>query len=166
MIGINLRELTAQLENEGVEKFNQPYDQLLQAIEEKKARTAVQVLCALIRSLSMKNALLAGLAHWPVKRRLAFGVVPDRLRHLSPRPGHGLMISGKPFRHQAILVGHGPADPRGRIVFRPEPAPEIKERDDQLPGSADRRPENTAGRRDGHRRPDAAVAACRQGNGQ
>jgi hypothetical protein len=52
MIGINLRELTAQLENEGIEKFNQPYDQLLQAIEEKKARAPIQVLCALIRSLS------------------------------------------------------------------------------------------------------------------
>jgi transaldolase len=41
-IGINLQELTAQLENEGVEKFNQPYDQLLQAIEEKKARTPIR----------------------------------------------------------------------------------------------------------------------------
>lgn len=38
-IGINLDELTAQLESEGIEKFNKPYDQLLQAIEGKKAQT-------------------------------------------------------------------------------------------------------------------------------
>jgi transaldolase len=38
-IGINLDELTAQLETEGIEKFNKPYDRLLLAIEEKKAQT-------------------------------------------------------------------------------------------------------------------------------
>jgi transaldolase len=38
-IGINLDELTAQLESEGIEKFNKPYDRLLQAIEGKKAQT-------------------------------------------------------------------------------------------------------------------------------
>ncbi|MDB5128679.1 transaldolase [Mucilaginibacter sp.] len=34
--GINIDEITQQLEDEGIEKFNKPYDQLLQAIEEKK----------------------------------------------------------------------------------------------------------------------------------
>jgi transaldolase/transaldolase/glucose-6-phosphate isomerase len=34
--GINIDEITQQLENEGIEKFNKPYDQLLEAIEEKK----------------------------------------------------------------------------------------------------------------------------------
>jgi transaldolase/transaldolase/glucose-6-phosphate isomerase len=38
-IGINIDEVTAQLETEAIEKFNKPYDQLLQAIEEKKARS-------------------------------------------------------------------------------------------------------------------------------
>jgi transaldolase len=37
-IGIDLDELTRQLENEGIEKFNKPYDQLLQTIEEKKGQ--------------------------------------------------------------------------------------------------------------------------------
>ncbi|MDB4924445.1 transaldolase [Mucilaginibacter sp.] len=41
-IGINIDEVTAQLENEGIEKFNKPYDQLLQAIEEKKARSPLK----------------------------------------------------------------------------------------------------------------------------
>lgn len=34
--GINIDDITQQLEDEGVEKFNKPYDQLLQAIEEKR----------------------------------------------------------------------------------------------------------------------------------
>ena len=38
-IGINIDEVTAQLEREAIEKFNKPYDQLLQAIGEKKARS-------------------------------------------------------------------------------------------------------------------------------
>lgn len=36
-IGIDLKVIGTQLENEGIEKFNRPYDKLLQAIEEKKA---------------------------------------------------------------------------------------------------------------------------------
>ena len=36
-IGIDLKVISTQLENEGIEKFNRPYDKLLQAIEEKKA---------------------------------------------------------------------------------------------------------------------------------
>lgn len=36
-IGIDLNAVSAQLENEGIEKFNRPYDQLLAAIEGKKA---------------------------------------------------------------------------------------------------------------------------------
>ncbi|WP_285057418.1 transaldolase [Pedobacter ginsengisoli] len=39
-IGIDLAEIGAQLEKEGIEKFNKPYDQLLQAIEEKKSSIA------------------------------------------------------------------------------------------------------------------------------
>lgn len=35
-IGIDLKVIGTQLENEGIEKFNRPYDKLLQAIEEKK----------------------------------------------------------------------------------------------------------------------------------
>jgi transaldolase len=35
-IGIDLAEISVQLENEGIEKFNRPYDKLLKAIEEKK----------------------------------------------------------------------------------------------------------------------------------
>jgi transaldolase len=35
-IGVDLTELTEQLEKEGIEKFNKPYDELLQAIDEKK----------------------------------------------------------------------------------------------------------------------------------
>ncbi|SMD10438.1 transaldolase [Pedobacter nyackensis] len=35
-IGIDLRVISNQLENEGIEKFNHPYDKLLKAIEEKK----------------------------------------------------------------------------------------------------------------------------------
>jgi transaldolase len=35
-IGINIDEITQQLEDEGIEKFNKPYDKLLQAIEGKK----------------------------------------------------------------------------------------------------------------------------------
>jgi hypothetical protein len=65
----------------------------------------------------LKNVLLAGSAHWPVNRRLAIGVVPDRLRHLSPGPGHGLMISGKPFRHQAILLGTALLIPVAGLYF-------------------------------------------------
>jgi transaldolase len=38
-IGISIDEITALLENEGIEKFNKPYDQLLQAIEKKKGHT-------------------------------------------------------------------------------------------------------------------------------
>ncbi|WP_316815131.1 transaldolase [Pedobacter nyackensis] len=36
-IGIDLTQISKQLEDEGIEKFNRPYDQLLQVIEEKKA---------------------------------------------------------------------------------------------------------------------------------
>lgn len=36
-IGIDLNLISSQLEIEGIEKFNRPYDKLLQAIEEKKA---------------------------------------------------------------------------------------------------------------------------------
>jgi transaldolase len=39
-IGINVAELTARLEKEGIEKFNRPYDRLLQAIEHKKGQLA------------------------------------------------------------------------------------------------------------------------------
>lgn len=35
-IGIDLNVISTQLENQGIEKFNRPYDKLLQAIEEKK----------------------------------------------------------------------------------------------------------------------------------
>lgn len=36
--GINLDEVTQQLEDEGIEKFNQPYDKLLEAIEQQKKK--------------------------------------------------------------------------------------------------------------------------------
>jgi len=36
LIGINLQNIASQLEDEGIEKFNKPYDQLLKAIEDKK----------------------------------------------------------------------------------------------------------------------------------
>jgi transaldolase/transaldolase/glucose-6-phosphate isomerase len=36
--GINLDELTQQLEEEGVQKFNKAYDSLLKAIAEKKQK--------------------------------------------------------------------------------------------------------------------------------
>jgi len=39
MLDINLRYLAVQLENEGIEKFNKPYDQLLQAIAGKRGKT-------------------------------------------------------------------------------------------------------------------------------
>ncbi|RYY30628.1 MAG: transaldolase, partial [Sphingobacteriaceae bacterium] len=34
--GIDLDKITQQLEDEGIEKFNQPYDNLLAAIEKQK----------------------------------------------------------------------------------------------------------------------------------
>ena len=36
--GINLDALTQQLEDEGIEKFNAPFEKLLKAIEENKAK--------------------------------------------------------------------------------------------------------------------------------
>ncbi|MFA6082892.1 transaldolase [Mucilaginibacter sp.] len=41
--GINIDEITAQLESEAIEKFNKPYDQLLEAIEDKKGHTIAAI---------------------------------------------------------------------------------------------------------------------------
>lgn len=38
-IGVNLETLTQQLEDEGIEKFNKPYEKLLKAIDEQKNKT-------------------------------------------------------------------------------------------------------------------------------
>lgn len=37
-IGINIDEITQQLENEGIEKFNKPYEKLLKAIDDQKKK--------------------------------------------------------------------------------------------------------------------------------
>jgi transaldolase len=37
-IGINIDEITQKLEDEGIEKFNKPFEKLLQAIEDQKAK--------------------------------------------------------------------------------------------------------------------------------
>lgn len=37
--GIDIDQVTQQLEDEGIEKFNQPYDKLMEAIEKQKAQT-------------------------------------------------------------------------------------------------------------------------------
>ena len=37
-LGMDLDQLTQQLEDEGVEKFNQPYDTLMKTIEKKRAQ--------------------------------------------------------------------------------------------------------------------------------
>ena len=39
-MGIDLDAVTQQLEREGIEKFNQPYDRLMAALEEKRAAAA------------------------------------------------------------------------------------------------------------------------------
>jgi transaldolase len=39
-LGIRLDEVTEQLEREGIEKFNQPYDRLIAALEEKRSAAA------------------------------------------------------------------------------------------------------------------------------
>ncbi|MGP8050396.1 MAG: transaldolase [Desulfobaccales bacterium] len=39
-LGIDLNQVTQQLEDEGVEKFNQPYDKLLESLEGKRRQTA------------------------------------------------------------------------------------------------------------------------------
>jgi transaldolase len=35
-LGIDLNQVTQQLEDEGVEKFNQPYDKLMRSLEDKR----------------------------------------------------------------------------------------------------------------------------------
>ena len=37
-IGIDIDAITQQLEDEGIEKFNKPFEKLLQAIEDQKAK--------------------------------------------------------------------------------------------------------------------------------
>ncbi|MBS1525460.1 MAG: transaldolase, partial [Bacteroidetes bacterium] len=37
-VGINIDEITQKLEDEGIEKFNKPFEKLLQAIEDQKAK--------------------------------------------------------------------------------------------------------------------------------
>jgi transaldolase len=43
-VGIDLDAVTQQLEREGIEKFNQPYDRLMAALEKKRAAAAEQRL--------------------------------------------------------------------------------------------------------------------------
>jgi len=37
-VGINIDEITQKLEDEGIDKFNKPFEKLLQAIEDQKAK--------------------------------------------------------------------------------------------------------------------------------
>jgi len=41
-LGIDLDAVTQQLEQEGIEKFNQPYDRLMASLEEKRAAAVDQ----------------------------------------------------------------------------------------------------------------------------
>jgi transaldolase len=36
--GINIDKITQQLEDEGIDKFNKPFEKLLQSIEDQKAK--------------------------------------------------------------------------------------------------------------------------------
>jgi transaldolase/transaldolase/glucose-6-phosphate isomerase len=38
-LGIDIDKMTQQLEDEGVEKFNQPFDKLIQAVQSKREIT-------------------------------------------------------------------------------------------------------------------------------
>ncbi|HEY5019425.1 MAG TPA: transaldolase family protein, partial [Steroidobacteraceae bacterium] len=39
-LGVDIQAVTQQLEDEGVEKFNQPFDKLIQALQAKQAGAA------------------------------------------------------------------------------------------------------------------------------